>query len=46
MTAGQVQRLRGVEIKASEAVELPAETENADEAGEPVEAAVAEGDDS
>ena len=52
MTAGQVQRLRGVDMKAPEAPEAPeaaeaaAETENAEEAGESAEAAVAEGDDS
>ena len=53
MTAGQVQRLRGVDMKAvpeasgaPEAAESAAETENAEEAGEPAEAAVAEGDDS
>ncbi|MBD3849871.1 MAG: 30S ribosomal protein S5 [Acidobacteria bacterium] len=52
MTSGQVQRLRGVDIKvpeapeAPEAAESPAETENAEEAGESAEAAVAEGDDS
>ena len=55
MTSGQVQRLRGVEMKApeapeapeaAEAAESPAETENAEEAGESAEAAVAEGDDS
>jgi len=50
MTSGQVQRLRGVDMKAApeapEAAEAAAETENAEEAGEPAEAAVAEGDDS
>lgn len=52
MTSGQVQRLRGVDIKvpeapeAPEAAESPAETENAEEAGESAEAAVADGDDS
>ena len=55
MTSGQVQRLRGVDIKvpeapeapeAAESPESPAETENAEEAGESAEAAVAEGDDS
>ena len=52
MTSGQVQRLRGVDIKVPEAPEAPeaaeaaAETENAEEAGESAEAAVAEGDDS
>ena len=52
MTAGQVQRLRGVDMKAPEvsgapeAAESAAETENAEEAGESAEAAVAEGDDS
>jgi len=46
MTSGQVQRLRGVDIKAPEAVEPPAETEIAEEAEESVENAVTEGDDS
>jgi small subunit ribosomal protein S5 len=49
MTSGQVQRLRGVDMQAPEASEvedLPAETEISDEAEEPTEAAVAEGDDS
>jgi small subunit ribosomal protein S5 len=49
MTSGQVQRLRGVDMKAPEAPEAedaPAETEISDEAEEPTEAAVAEGDDS
>ena len=52
MTSGQVQRLRGVDIKvpeapeAAESPESPAETENAEEAGESAEAAVADGDDS
>jgi hypothetical protein len=46
MTSGQVQRLRGVDMKAPEAVESPAETENAEEAEESAEAAVPEGDDS
>jgi len=50
MTSGQVQRLRGVDIKTPETVEPPAETENADgaeaPAEKPAEAAVAEGDDS
>jgi hypothetical protein len=46
MTSGQVQRLRGVDIKAAEAAEPPAEPENVEETEEPVETAVAEGDDS
>jgi len=46
MTSGQVQRLRGVDVKAPEAAEPPAEPESAEEAAEPAEAVVVEGDDS